>query len=143
MSIVIFPSILAAESSEEKRRIEEGKRVSLRPSEGRIFEERRAEPASIDPIDLHYFIEQINKRIAFRDDASKALVILMGVESQFIDLDSQITYLKQKNLLPKRFEKGLVCQGIMSSGNTRGIVEEEELVSIFTRAGTYIAKTGK
>lgn len=39
ISIVIFPSILAAESSEEKRRIEEGKRVSLRPSEGRIFEE--------------------------------------------------------------------------------------------------------
>lgn len=67
----------------------------------------------------------------------------MGVESQFIDLDSQITYLKQKNLLPKRFEKELVCQGIMSSGDRRGIVDGEELVSIFTQAGTYIAKSGK
>ena len=108
ISIVISPSILAAENSEEKRRIEEGKRVSLRPSEGRIFEESRAEPASIDPIDLQYFIEQINKRIAFRYDASKALVILMRVEGRFIELDSQITYLKQKNLLPKRSEKILL-----------------------------------
>lgn len=104
ISLSIFPSSLAAQNQEQMRRIEEGKRESLRPSEGLDVEERRGATAPIDPNDLLYFIELIPRRIAFRYDASKALVILMGVEKRYIDLDSQITFLEEKNLIPKGFE---------------------------------------
>jgi len=100
----IFPSILMAQSLEEKRRIEEGKRESLRPTEGRVPEEKKRTAPPLDPIDLVYFAELMMKRIAYRYDACKALVILMGVENQFIDLGSQIAFLRKENILPKSFE---------------------------------------
>lgn len=92
-----------AQSQGEDRRIEEQKRESLRPSESRIVEEKKAIPPTLDPIDLLYFAELMLKRIAYRYDASKALVILMGVENQHIALDSQIHFFKKTNILPKRF----------------------------------------
>ena len=100
----IFPSLLMAQSPEKKRRIEEEKRESLRPTEGRVPKERKGTAPPLDPIDLVYFAELMMKRIAYRYDACKALVILMGVENQFIDLGSQIEFLRKKNILPKNFE---------------------------------------
>ena len=102
--LFIFPSLLMAQSLEEKRRIEEGKRESLRPTEDRVPEEKKRTAPPLDPIDLVYFAELMMKRIAYRYDACKALVILMGVENQFIDLGSQIAFLRKKNILPKTFE---------------------------------------
>lgn len=180
-SLVIFPSLLMAQTPEQERRIEKKKSESLRPTEGHIFEEKRPIPQPIDPIDIIYFVELMPKKIAFRYDACKALVILKGVENQFIDLGSQITFLRNENILPKRFEsefdpteplrkgltaymfckaleikggvflrllgmrgryalKELVHQGMMSSGNVKDIVSGEDLVSILTQAGNYMAK---
>lgn len=98
----LIPSISAAETLEQKRRVEEEKRGELRSSEGRV-EERAARPAPITPIDLIYFAELAEKRIAYRYDACKAMVVLLGVEDEYIDLDSQIAFLRENRLLPKRF----------------------------------------
>ena len=43
------------------------------------------------------------KRIAYRYDAAKAMVILMGVDEEHIDLEAQIRYLRSQSLLPRRF----------------------------------------
>ena len=180
-SLVILPSLLIAQTREENRRIEEEKRENLRPSEGRIPKEKKATSPPLDPIDIIYFVELMPRKIAFRYDACKALVILKGVENQFIDLGSQIAFLRKNSILPKRFEsefdptkplrkgltaymfckaleikggiflrllgmseryalKELVHQGMMSSGNVKDIVGGEELVSILTQAGNYMAK---
>ena len=91
--------------TEDDRRVEEEKRESLRPTEAGALEEKKEAPQPIAPIDLVYFAELMPKRITFRYDACKALVILFGVEDQYIDLDSQVTFLREKGLLPKKFER--------------------------------------
>ncbi len=105
MFLVICPPLLMAETAEENRRVEEEKRESLRPTEGRKAKEKKAILPPLDPIDLLFFTELMVKRVAFRYDACKALVVLMGVEDQYIDLGSQIAFLRNENLLPKIFEK--------------------------------------
>lgn len=100
--LVLLPSLLIAQSLEEKRRIEEEKREDLRPSEVQIPEDKK-KPPMVSPIDLAYFIELMPKKVTFRYDACKVLVILMGVEEQYIDLDSQIAFIKEKNLLPQEY----------------------------------------
>lgn len=52
-----------------------------------------------------YFAMLAQKRVVFRYDAAKALVILMGVDEEHISLDAQIAYLKAQGLLPKRFHR--------------------------------------
>ena len=104
--LVIFPSLLMAQTPEQIRRIEQEKREALRPTEARAVKEKKASPPPLDPLDLIYFAELMLKKVAFRYDACKALVLLVKVENQYIDLGSQITFLREKKLLPKRFEKG-------------------------------------
>ena len=104
--LTLFPSLLLAETPEEKRRIEEQKRQNLQPSEVQILKEHKIEPqpmAPLDTLDLVYFAELVPKKVTFRYDVSKAIVVLLGVENQYIDLDSQIAFLKEKNLLPKKY----------------------------------------
>lgn len=103
LCLCLFPAFLMAKT-EDDRRVEEEKRESLRPTEAGI-EEGKAAPRPIAPIDLVYFAELMPKRVTFRYDACKALVILFGVEDQYIDLDSQVAFLREKSLLPKKFER--------------------------------------
>lgn len=105
VAFIIFPSLLLAQASEQARRIEEQKRENLRPTEGQTSKVKKKTPPPLDPIDLVYFAELMLKKITYRYDISKAIVILMGVENQFIDLGSQITFLKNENILPKKFDK--------------------------------------
>lgn len=105
VAFIIFPSLLLAQTSEQARRIEEQKRENLRPTEGQTSKVKKKTPPPLDPIDLVYFAELMLKKITYRYDISKAIVILMGVENQFIDLGSQITFLKNENILPKKFDK--------------------------------------
>ena len=93
-----------SQNLDEKRRIEQEKRESLEATEVQIPAKEKAAPELISPIDTAYFIELMPRRVTFRYDACKVFVMLMGVAEQYIDLDSQITFLKEKNLLPKRFE---------------------------------------
>lgn len=104
LCLVLFPSLLMALTSDEKRRVEEEKRESLQPSEIQMVREKEPVLPQISPIDLVYFTELMPRRVTFCYDACRALVILMGVEEQYLDLDSQVTFLKDKNLLPKKYE---------------------------------------
>ncbi len=99
-----FSSLLMAQTQEGDRRIEEEKRKSLQPSEVQIPGETVSGPKPLAPIDIIYFIELTPKRVTFRYDVCKALVVLMGVEDEYIDLDSQVTFLRENHLLPGRFK---------------------------------------
>lgn len=48
----------------------------------------------------------IEKRIAYHYDAAKSIVILMGMDEELIDLDSQGAYLREKGMLSGRFREG-------------------------------------
>lgn len=107
LCLYLFPSLLLAESQEEKRKIEEEKRHSLRSSEIYASREKEVAPqpaVPLEPEDLIYFIELTPKRITYGYDACKAIVVLMGVEYEYIDLNSQTAFLKEKKLLPKKIE---------------------------------------
>ncbi len=105
VSFVMFPSLLMAQTPEQARRIEEEKREALRPTETQAVKEKKTSPPPLDPLDLIYFAELMLKKVAFRYDACKALVLLTKVENQYIDLGSQIIFLRGKKILPKRCEK--------------------------------------
>ena len=95
---------LIAQTTEEDRRIEEEKRKSLQATEAGVVDEKKGRVQPIAPIDLVYFAELMPRMVTYRYDACKALVVLMGVEDKYIDLDSQVIFLKEKNFLPKKIE---------------------------------------
>lgn len=100
----LFPSLLLSQTQDEKRRVEQEKRESLEATEVQIPTKEETALGLTSPLDTAYFIELLPRRITFRYDVCKVFVILMGVGEQYIDLDSQVTFLKEKNLLPKYFE---------------------------------------
>jgi hypothetical protein len=105
---IIFPSFLMAETAEDNRRMEEEKRESLRSTEEQLYPEKQPRPEQPpEYIDLSYFRELFSKRVAFLSDATKALVILLGVQDQKKDFASQIAFLKEKNIIPKKDIKEL------------------------------------
>lgn len=100
--LIFFSSLLMAQTSEEERRIEEEKRQSLHSTEERIFEKRELGFRPTDSTELGYFRELLSRRVIFHYDACRALVILMGVENQYKDLNAQIAFLKEKNIIPRK-----------------------------------------
>lgn len=102
---MLLPSFLIAQTPEEKRRVEEKKREDLQSTEAGIPEKAKPQPRPpIEPIDVIYLAELSTRKIAFGYDACKAIVILMGVENEYIDLNSQVSFLKKRGLIPKKFE---------------------------------------
>jgi len=99
-----LPSV--AELSVSDRRIEEEKRMSLRPTEQVAFEpkEPAKEPSAID---VDYFKELLSRRIACISDASKVLAILMEADGKSEDPESLIVFLKEKKVFPKDIVKDL------------------------------------
>ncbi len=99
-----------AQNIEQDRRIEEEKRESLKPTIAplKIPKEKKAVggPPVPQPIKELYFLTLLPKRIAYRYDAAKLIVILMGVDEEYIDLNSQVQYLQEEGFLPKRFRDG-------------------------------------
>lgn len=94
---------------QQDRRIEEEKREDLKPT----VETPGAVPATPSaqqvreapvppPIAALYFAMLAQKRIVFRYDAAKAIVVLMGVDEDYIDLASQVAYLQAQRFLPAR-----------------------------------------
>jgi len=90
-----------AQSLEDKRRIEEGKRKNLLPSEFYLSETKKVSPPVVDSRLNDYFSKLLSKEVANLSDAYKTLVVLLGVEDQFNDPDSQFNYLKEKGIVPK------------------------------------------
>ncbi len=95
-----------AQTVQQDRRIEEEKRDSLRPTTTLLPVPSRlvapTEPPVPPPIKELYLAGLISKRVAFGYDAAKAIVILMGVDEEYIDLAAQVAYLRDNGMLPKR-----------------------------------------
>ena len=125
----VFPTPSTSAAPEDARRIEERKKEDLRPTEVH-YPETEPRAAPVDDLDTFYFAQMAFRRITYRYDILKALVVLKGVENQYIDLDSQIAFLRAEDLLPKRFQadfdplqplrKGLAAFILRKALNIRG-----------------------
>ena len=101
----------SAQTIEQDRRIEEGKREGLKPTvtvprsptKKGVLKGKDSPPVPL-PAPPIYLMNLAQKRIAFRYDAVKGIVILMGVDEEYIDLASQVTYLQAQGFLPSRFQ---------------------------------------
>ena len=99
---IFLPTPLNAKSVEDDRRIEEEKRESLRQTETNIFPERQFRPENDEPIEFDYFRELISRKIALNSDACKVIAILIGLEEHTKDFSSQITLLKDRDIIPQK-----------------------------------------
>lgn len=104
-SIFPFPSILAAPGPQDDRRIEEQKRNNLKPTEVHYQGKKPvARSAPLFPDDTVYLLEMTFRKVTYGYDLCKTIVILKGVENDYIGLDAQVDYLKEQNYLPKHLE---------------------------------------
>jgi len=96
---------LAAPGPQDDRRIEEQKRKNLKPTEVHYQKEKKkqlSKSAPLQPDDVIYLAEMSFRKITYGYDLCKLLVILKGVENEYIGLDAQVAYLKEQKLLPKK-----------------------------------------
>ena len=94
----------AAPGPQDSRRIEEQKRENLKPTEVHYQKKKKKQPsksAPLQPDDVVYLAEMAFRKITYGYDLCKLLMILKGIENEYIGLDAQVTYLKEQNLLPK------------------------------------------
>lgn len=94
----------------DERRVEEVKREDLKPTQGIVDEEEKKpqdskRPPPVDRLELAYLMDLMQRKFTYRYDAIKAVVLILGVENEYLDLDSQLNLLREKKILPKRFEK--------------------------------------
>lgn len=93
--------ISSAQSLDVKRGIEEEKRKYLLPSQSYLSEKKEISLSDADFSQDAYFSELLSKKTAFLSDAYKVLIILMDMQDQFNDLDSQFNFLSEKRIIPK------------------------------------------
>jgi len=92
-----------AQTAQEDRRIEEEKRKSLHQTEVLVpaMEEQVARPDHL--IDRSYFEKLVSRKISYRRDGCMTLAVLMGVEKQYPNLDSQIAFMKERGIIPPKY----------------------------------------
>lgn len=99
-----------AQTVQQDRRIEEEKRESLKPTVATLtpplaVPTQLPSPPVPQPFQPLYFAMLAQKRIAYGYDAAKSLVILLGVDEEYLDLTSQVRYLQEQQLLPPRLQQ--------------------------------------
>ena len=103
-SLLPSSSVSAAPGPQDKRRIEEQKRENLKSTKIH-YQKKAVQPsakkAPLQPDDIIYITEMSFRKITYGYDLCKIIVILKGVENQYIGLDAQVTYLKEQNFLPE------------------------------------------
>jgi hypothetical protein len=97
----VMCQISMAQSLEDKRRVEEEKRKDLLASEVYSVEIQEVSPPEAGSGQNVYFTRLLSEDVAVLSDAYKTLVILMGLDDQFSDTDSQLTFLREKGIVPK------------------------------------------
>ena len=104
LSAFFTMSASAAPRPQDDRRIEEQKRGKLKSTQDDYSPEPAQKPKSspLQPNDIIYIAELSSRSVTFGYDLAKLIVILKQVENEYIDLASQIDFLKEQNLLPKR-----------------------------------------
>lgn len=95
---------------QQDRRLEEEKREELKPTvepgaPPTVPERAAVQPPVPLPIPELYLAGLIRQRIVFRYDALKAIVVLRGVDEEYIDLNAQVAYAQAQGFLPKRKAK--------------------------------------
>jgi len=108
-AFLLFETGVAAQNVQQDRRIEEEKREELKPTltTGRPAAPTKPTPKEPappvpQPFEPIYFMNLVQKRIAYHYDAAKSIAILMEVDEETIGLDEQVGYLKEKRFLPPR-----------------------------------------
>jgi len=101
------PQILTLQ---QDRRIEEEKREELKPTieagaPPTVPSRAALQPPVPIPIPALYLAGLLRQRIVFRYDALKALVVLMDVDEEYIDLNAQVAYAQAQGFLPKHKAK--------------------------------------
>ncbi len=112
LSIFLLERPAHAENVQQERRIEEGKRDALLPTVS-VPATSPAQPAAprrlaapVPPAEQDVYLFQLaQRRIAFRYDAIKTIVILLDVDDQYLDLASQVAFLQERGILPKRYRE--------------------------------------
>jgi len=103
--LVFYPCVSpAAPGPQDRRRIEEQKRESLKSTETRhqkIVAQQPVKKTPLQPDDIIYITEMSFRKVTYGYDLCKIIVILKGVENHYIGLDAQVAYLKEQNFLPK------------------------------------------
>lgn len=95
-----------AQSLEDRRRVEEEKRMDLSSSEFYLPEAGEFGSSEVVPGQNAYFSRLITKEVADLSDAYQALVVLMGVDGQYPDTASQFDFLKGEGIIPKSVVQG-------------------------------------
>lgn len=94
----------------DERRVEEEKRESLRHTEATPEAQEKKEipadkQAPQDMLENAYLMDLMQRRVTYGYDAAKAVVLINKVENEYLDLNAQIAYLKEKKILPRKYHK--------------------------------------
>lgn len=111
--LVLGAGPAAAQSREQDRRIEEGKRDDLRATSSTLSATKPVGPPAtvqvpapipqaLEPI---YFAGLVQKKIAYRYDAIMGILIVLGVEKKYLSLDSQVAFFQQEGFVPARYRE--------------------------------------
>ncbi|MFH1385030.1 MAG: hypothetical protein ABIH47_08760 [Candidatus Omnitrophota bacterium] len=83
-----------------KRRINEEKRESLQTTETFSHEKESQRVDTTDTPQSRYFNELLTKRVVSLADACQGLVILMEVDNEYRDFNSQLSFLRREEIVP-------------------------------------------
>lgn len=139
----------AAPGPQDERRIEEQKREDLKSTKAGYQKKKdtsQAEPSHLQPDDIFYIADMSFRKITYGYDLCKTIVILKGVDEQYIDLDSQVAYLKEQHLLPKKLQdsfdpmkplrRGVTAYALRKALNVNGGI----FLNIFRESQRYALK---
>jgi len=96
----------------QDRRVEEEKRHSLLSTE--VVTPVRQPPKPVpdkqkdqvfDRLELSYMMDVMQRKVTYHYDACKAIMLIKGIENDYIDLNSQLAYLRKNKILPKKYAK--------------------------------------
>lgn len=106
--LVFYTSVVLAQTTPQDRRIEQEKRDSLSVTEELRYEKKEPSPQPSTSIDQDYFKELLEKKNALFSDACKTISILTGIIDQCPDFKSQLDFLKQNNIIPRKVAYDLI-----------------------------------
>lgn len=101
LAVIPAPQFVLAQTLRQDRRIEEEKRESLKGTLEDMSDTDRARLTPSENFDIEYFEQLYVNKVAFRYDACKTVIILLGLEKQYGDIDSQIAFFIKNDILPK------------------------------------------
>jgi len=101
MVFLICAHNAAAQSIQEKRRIEEEKRQGLAPAQEYSHIDMQSAEQPATPVEPEYFKSLLSRKVVFFADACKVMTLLLGRQDEYPDTVSQITFLEENNILPQ------------------------------------------